>query len=99
MINKLLSHGIAILRLAVCTHITLVASTVIMPAIFLFYVPLEQLLSYFVVAALWLSEFIVLGVLYSLYRKAANPAAGGLVRSGFGEQRPDIGSRAPSQRR
>lgn len=76
-----------------------VASTVAISAMFLFFVPIEPWLAYLVVAALWVAEFIALGVLYSVYRKAANPAAGGLVRSGFGEQRPDIDSRSSLQRR
>jgi len=76
-----------------------VTSTVIMSAIFLFVVPFEPWLAYLVVGVIWVSEFIALGIIYSLYRRAANPNSGGLVWSGFGEQRPDIGSRSPSRRR
>lgn len=79
--------------------LTSLASTILMSGIFLFVVPLEPWLAYLVVGALWVSEFIVLGVFYSLYKKVAKPNSGGLVWSGFGEQRPDIGSKSPSRRR
>jgi hypothetical protein len=44
------------------------ASTVVISAIFLFVVPLEPWLAYLVVGAVWISEFIALGIIYSLYR-------------------------------
>ena len=75
------------------------ASTILISVIFLILVPMEPWLIYLVLGAIWISEFIALGVIYSLYRKAANPNSGGLVWSGFGEQRPNIGSKSSSRRR
>ncbi len=75
------------------------ASTVVISAIFLFFVPIEPWLAYLVVGAVWISEFIALGIIYSLYRKAAKPNSSFLVWSGFGEQRPNIGSQSPTRRR
>ncbi len=75
-----------------------VTSTIAMSAIFLFVVSLEPWLTYLVLGVVWTGEFITLAVFYSFYKKAAHPRSDGLVWSGFGEQRPDIGSRSPSQR-
>lgn len=74
-------------------------STIMISVFLLFFVRLESWLIYAVLAVIWISEFIALGVIYSLYKRAAKPHSGGLVWSGFGEQRPDLGSKSPSQRR
>ncbi len=76
-----------------------VTSAVVISAIFLFVVSLEPQLTYSVLGVVWTGEFIALKVFYSFYKKAAHPRSDGLVWSGFGEQRPGIGSRSPSQRR
>jgi len=81
-----------------------VTSTIAMSAIFLFVVSLEPWLTYLVLGVVWMGEFITLAVFHSFYKKATHPRStyprsDGLVWSGFGEQRPNIGSRSPSQRR
>lgn len=75
-----------------------VVSTIIFAAAIIIVVPLEPWLTYALIGAVLVSEAVVLGIIYSRYRKALNPSSGGLVSSGFGEQRPDIGSKSPSRR-
>jgi hypothetical protein len=74
-------------------------STIMISLFLLFFVPLEPRLAYLVLGAIWVSEFIALGVIFSLYKRASKPKSGGLVWSGFGEQRTNFGSKPPSQRR
>ena len=77
----------------------MLAGLIAISIVFYFTSPLDRWVTYLVLGALWISEFIALAVMYSLNKKAAKPDTGGLVWSGFGEQRPDLGPKPPSQRR
>jgi len=83
------------LRIVILASLT---STVLISVVLALFVPLEPWLVNVILAAIWISEFIALGVIVSLHKRAARPNFGGLVWSGFGEQRPDIGSKPPSRR-
>lgn len=84
------------LRIVILASLT---STIMISGFLLFFVPLEPWLVYAILAAVWISEFVALSVIFSLHKRDANRTPGGLVWSGFGEQRPDLGSKPPSRRR
>ena len=77
----------------------MLAGLIVMSIVFFVYSPLDRWITFLVLGALWVSDFIALAVMYSLYQKTENPKTGGLRWSGFGEQRPDFGSEPPSRRR
>ena len=77
----------------------LLAGLVAISIVFYLISPLEPQITYLIIAGLWAADLLAIRLLYSQLKKKSGPSSSGLVWSGFGEQRPDIGSRSPSQRR
>ena len=61
-------------------------------AVFSMVSPLDPWMTYAVICMVWLGDSIAISILYSSVRQHSGQSSHGLVKSGFGEQRPDIGT-------
>ncbi len=82
----------------------LLAGLVVISIVFYVLSPLEPWVTFLILAGLWVAELLAIWLMYIQFRKmgvldSTKTASRGLVWSGFGEQRPSIGSKPPSKRR